>query len=132
MDEFDVSRFPHLTERLGKARTARIRYAHKGTGKRQPAATNIQNPILQQMQTIELGRGHAVEDILYGLSHSTDSDRPLGVGSLFAILQCMTTINSREIGIMFDISERQARKYMKVIKTAIPFIQRTLNLKEAA
>lgn len=113
-----------LRDQLGKARAGRIRYAQWGRYPKTPGSHGIHNPAHEAVQDIEIGRGHAVEAILYGFANSTDSNRPLAVTSLLTILQCVEIINSREISIMFAISPRQARKYFQVIKSALPFIVR--------
>lgn len=131
MTNLAIDSLPGFTNHLGKARTARIRYAQRGKYPKTPGSRGIANPILEAMQEIEVGRGHPVEDILYGFAHSTDDGRPLGVTSLLTILQCMPVINSREISIMFAVSPRQARKYFLIVKIALPFIIRAINRRKA-
>jgi hypothetical protein len=85
------------------------------------------NPVIEQMQNIKWGKGTEVEDILYGLAHTDHDEKPLIVGVLFAILQSMEIINSREIQLMLMCGDRQARKYMQAIKAALPFITKAIN-----
>ncbi|MAC32440.1 MAG: hypothetical protein CME38_02405 [Haliea sp.] len=126
MSEFSIDNFPTLTKRLGRAKTARIRYAQKGRYPKTTHRGGFINTVLEPMQGIEAGHGHPVEDVLYGLAHCRNDKRPIRSSNLIAVLQCMPIINTREICVMFDISERQAMKYKQIIKAALPFIEDTL------
>lgn len=126
MDEFNIDNFPTLTQHLGRAKTARIRYAQRGRYPKTTHRRGFINTVLEPMQGIEAGSGHPVEDILYGLAHCRDDDRPIRTSCLMAVLQCMPIINTWEICVMFDISESQARKYKQIIKAALPFLEDTL------
>jgi hypothetical protein len=126
----DIDSLPTLKKRLGKARTARIRYAQKGTGRRQPCATNIENTVIKEMNKYATRNG-PVEDVLYGFAMAHDDSRPIGVSSLIAILECMPIINTREIQRMLDVSDRQAMKYLRVIRSSLPHIERTFAKQKA-
>lgn len=118
-----IDRMPELAEHLGPYRTARIRYAQKGTGRRLPRATNIENTVIEAMQFKRLSDGDGVADILSGLAASSDGGtRPLSAQHLYAIFQCIPVINSREIELMLNISPRQARKYLQLARIALPLI----------
>jgi hypothetical protein len=119
----NIDSLPGFKKHLGKARAARIRYAQKGTFRRQPCAKNIENTVIEQMQYLESIDGHPIEDILCGFARANHDSKPIGVSSLVTILQCMPIINTREIQLMFDISDRQARKYLQVISASLPFIE---------
>jgi hypothetical protein len=119
----DIDDLIQFKKHLGKARAARIRYAQKGTFKRQPCATNIENTVIKEMHKY-VTKNSAVEDVLQGFVRSTSDSKPLGVSSLIAILECMPIINTRQIQVMFDISDRQARKYLQVLRASLPHIER--------
>lgn len=122
-----IDQMPQLTEHLGPYRTARIRYAQKGTGRRLPRATNLDNTVIKAMQGKRLSDGDGVADILSGLAASSDGGtRPLSAQHLYTIFQCMPVINSREIELMLNISPRQARKYVQLAKIALPLISMAL------
>lgn len=119
-----IDLMPQLAEHLGPYRTARIRYAQKGTGKVLPRAINIENTVIEAMQFKRLSDGDGVADILSGLAASSTggSTKPLSAQHLYAIFQCMSVINSREIELMLNISPRQARKYLQLARIALPLI----------
>ena len=126
MDILPIDEMPYLKKQLGKARTGRIRYHQKGTYRRQPAATNVTNTVYKEVQEIDSIFNHPLQDVLTGLVQNENHNKPISINSVFTILQCMQVINSREIGLMFDIGDRQARKYLQVIKAALPFIEKEL------
>ena len=126
MDILPIDGMPYLKNQLGKARTGRIRYHQKGTYRRQPAATNVTNTVYKEVQKIDSIFNHPLQDVLNGFVRLPGDDKPMSINSVFTILQCMQVINSREIGLMFDIGDRQARKYLQVIKAALPFIEKEL------
>lgn len=127
MDILPIDQAIHLKNHLSKDRIARIRYHQLGTGQRQPGAVNIDNHLLQQMQTVEMNTGSAVEDVLYGLAQSNGNGRPLNVGYLFVILQCMEVINSRQVQLALQVSQRQAQKYVQTVRVALPFLTKLLH-----
>ena len=118
---------PNLVKRLGKAKTARIRYAQQGTGRRQPSAKNVINPVIEDIAMLKPGDRHPVNDILQCFASLGDSDRSLDPKCLLAILQCVPILNTRELQRMFNISDRQARKYLQITLAALTFISRELN-----
>lgn len=120
-----IDALPGLVAHLGKARADRIRYAQNGRQKRQPGATNIPNPILNEMQDEEPDATSPINDILSGLARS-DEGKPLSVRRLYNILQCMPIINTREICLMMAVDVRQAQRYLRVIKIALPFLIRAI------
>tara|TARA_R110000737_G_scaffold48938_1_gene69530 strand:+ start:12770 stop:13153 length:384 start_codon:yes stop_codon:yes gene_type:complete len=126
LDILPIDEMPYLKKQLGKARTGRIRYHQKGTYRRQPAATNVTNTVYKEVQGIDSIFNHPLQDVLTGLVQNENHNKPISINSVFTILQCMQVINSREIGLMFDIGDRQARKYLQVIKAALPFIEKEL------
>ena len=126
MDILPIDEMPYLKKQLGKARTGRIRYHQKGTYRRQPAATNITNTVYKEVQGIDSIFNHPLQDVLTGLVQNENHNKPISINSVFTILQCMQVINSKEIGLMFDIEQRQAQKYLQVIKAALPFIEKEL------
>ena len=126
MEILPIDEMPYLKKQLGKARTGRIRYHQKGTYRRQPAATNITNTVYKEVQEIDSIFNHPLQDVLTGLVQNENHNKPISINSVFTILQCMQVINSKEIGLMFDIGQRQAQKYLQVIKAALPFIEKEL------
>ena len=127
LNEFAIDRFPTLIKQLGKARTGAIRYAQQGTGRKQPAATNIANTVIDAMQGKTLADFPELDDILNGIAQSVDTGRPLSVKTLFTILTAMPIINAREVQYMLDIGTRHAQRHVKALKIALPFVQKSLN-----
>jgi len=121
-----------LINGMSKAKAARIRYAQKGTYRAQPYAKNIDNPVLDTVQGIDAGRGHPVEEILYGFAQAADHQQPLNTSCLLVILQCMPVINTREVQLMLAVGDRQARKYVQAVKAALPYIEKELHHSKAA
>lgn len=123
-----IDALPGLVAHLGKARADRIRYAQNGRQKRQPGATNIENPVLGEMQNESPEDNSPINDILCGLIRSEDHHHklPLSVHRIYNILQCMPIINTREICLMMAVDVRQAQRYLRVIKIALPFLIRAI------
>lgn len=126
MKEFSIDNMPELVSQLGKAKADRIRYHQKGTGRRQPGATNITNPLIGLLVWRDLHSLPGVNDILTGIARSIDNRKPLSTHRMFNIIQLMSVINTREIQRMTGLSERQARKYMQATKMALPLIEKHL------
>ncbi|MDO8909830.1 MAG: hypothetical protein Q7W55_15185 [Pseudohongiella sp.] len=122
-----IDDYPELKAQLGKARTDRIRAYQKCTGRRQPAATNLDNPLQEQLTYLD----HippAVDDILTGvIALIPTGDKPLSMKRLFTMLQCLSLINTHEVQRMMDLGERHARKYMQAAKIALPLLIRHFN-----
>ena len=125
--KYPIDDMPNLVKRLGKAKTARIRYAQQGTGRRQPSAKNVINPVIEDIAMLKPGDRHPVNDILQCFASLGDSERSLDPKCLLAILQCVPILNTRELQRMFNISDRQARKYLQITLAALTFISRELN-----
>lgn len=128
-----IDQMPHLSARLGKAGTDRIRYHQKGTGLKHKGMANIENTLIGAMQDkTPSDHNCPVNDILYGVARSdvADNRKPLSVKRLYTVLQCMPNINSKEIGLMMKLEPRQARRYMAALKTAWPFLVRALPTNE--
>jgi hypothetical protein len=124
-----IDQMPHLSARLGKAGTDRIRYHQQGTGLKHKGMANIENILIGAMQDrAPSDYNCSVNDILCGVARSDASgvQKPLSVKRLYTVLQCMPNINSKEIGLMMNLEPRQARRYMAALKTAWPFLVRVL------
>lgn len=121
-----IDKFVGLCVILGRARTAKVRYAQRGTYRRQPGATNLDNPILDQVQSRH--PSGAVDDILTGAARTeAGGQKPLSVSRLYAILQVMPIINTRQIQLMLALDPRQARRYLAALRLALPFLIRALH-----
>lgn len=120
-----IDDMPNLKAKLGKARTDRIRYVGQQDTRKQKYATNLHNTIIGPMQFIKPhDRGCRVTDILTGVSRmDTKGRHPLSVDRLFNILQCVTTINTREVMTMMAVDNRQAQRYVRAIKVALPMLE---------
>ncbi len=129
MDILPPMRLRKLHEQRGNEGMDRIRYATYGTGKRQPSATNITNTVIEKIQLRQNGErpDDAIADILRGVSHlAVDSRQPINTQRLFNILVCIPIINTREIQRMLDLPDRQCRRYLQAIQTAMPFLEREI------
>jgi hypothetical protein len=125
-----IDKLPNLIERLGKAETARIRYAQKGTGRRQPGAQNIINTIRAELCEGDNYRiPPEVDDILTAaVQQERHTTKPLSIRVLYVILQCVPIINSREIQLMLNVTPRQAQRYVKALRFALPFLVRAVRI----
>lgn len=124
MKHIRIDDYPELTEQLGKARTDRIRYYQKGTSKRQVCATNIENPIQEQMLELEyFARLYEIDDILTCAALLVDDNsRPLNRHRLIVLLQSLPIINTKQIELLMNIQTRQAQYYMRAAKFALPHL----------
>lgn len=117
---------PALKERLGKSRSDKVRYAYFGPDPgKQKYATNLPNSILVPMQSNSLDNPtRGVIDVLSGAAWMDDNQaQPLSVKRLFNIFQCIPLINNREVMKMMGIEERQARRYVRAAKFALPHLE---------
>ena len=124
-----IDEMPHLMARLGKARVDRIRYVGQEDTTHHKHATNIKNTVIHQMQFVSPHRpGCAVTDILTGVAYmDTNQKLPLSVDRLFNVFQCISLVNTREIMAMMDIGERQARRYLRAVKFALPHLEKVFS-----
>lgn len=66
-----------------------------------------------------------INDILYGAaSVASGGNQPLNMSRLQVLLECMPIINTREVQLMMNIDERQARRYVAAARIAIPHLQK--------
>jgi len=126
MDIAPIEEMQNLKARLGESGTDRIRYAGRTNIHRQRGSTNINNTVLEQMQPLKPNtRGCKVNDFITAAAHLyPQQSRPLNINRLFNILQSMETINTREVIKMTNLQPRQAQKYVRAVKFALPFIER--------
>jgi len=119
-----IDEMPHLKARLGKARVDRIRYAHQADASKLPRSTNVPNTVMDDVQGLVPHRpGCPIADILSGAAHLDPNQRvPLSVDRLYNMLQCMPMINTREVKKMMDVDDRQAQRYVRAMKFALPHI----------
>ncbi|WP_068810286.1 hypothetical protein [Pseudohongiella nitratireducens] len=134
-----IDDFPLLMKSLGAAKTDRIRYSQRGTGRRQTAAKNIDNPVMDKMQSLrysslsgigesgEISRNEVwrVNDILTGAANAASGgNQPLNISRLQVLLECMPIINTREVRLMTNLDDRQSRRYVAAARIAIPQLQK--------
>lgn len=120
-----IDDMPFLKARLGKARTDRVRYAGQQDAEPQKHAANIVNTIIEPMQYVSVHKpGCAVTDVLIGVATADTSNggTPLSTRRLFNMFQCMPVINTRETMKMMDINKRQAQRYVRAFRIALPHI----------
>lgn len=127
-----IDDFPHLTEQLGRARTDRIRYSQIGRVSVQTRALNIENDLQQRMLDLEYnGQTHLIDDIMAGAANSVSGNTlPLNRERLRNIFVTLPIINTRQIQVLMNLGERQAREYMAAVKLVLPFLRRALEKTE--
>lgn len=124
--DFPIDDMPHLKERLGKAGTARIRYQQEHPDSSpQRGSKNIPNTLLQFMQDKQPNDpGCWVDDIVQGVARADDGSRQgLNVDLLYALLQCLELINTREVMKMLQVDKRQAQKYVKALQLILRHVE---------
>lgn len=132
--DFPIDDMPLLKERLGKAAVDRIRYAGLADSSPLYHSKNVSNSVRVFMQDKRPGDpGCWVDDIIQGIARldhqATQALRPvpLSVERLYAILQCIELINTREVMAMLQVEKRQAQKYVKAVQLCIVMIERHLS-----
>lgn len=125
---YPIDQMPNLSARLGKARVDRIRYVAIADPTPQYHSRNIPNTLIQFMQDKELGDPECwVDDIIQGVARLDHGNSlPLSASRLYNILQCVETINTRELMKLLAVEKRQAQKYAKAVKLIIQMINRHL------
>ena len=103
----------------------RIRYPHQADTRKQSRSTNIENTVIQPMQTVHPNNRHCQVNTLIEAAASFDDHqtKALNINRIFNILQCMEVINTREIMIMTNLEKRQAQKYLRAVKFILPYIE---------
>ena len=114
----------NLSSRLGKSGCDRIRYMSNADTSKQPGSTNIPNSVIQQMQyllpnTPNCRVGQYIEAASL---FDSNNDKPLNINRIYNILQCIETINTREVMAMTELDKRQAQKYVRAVKFVLPYI----------
>jgi hypothetical protein len=121
----------HLMRTGRKAVIDRIRYTWVSNPTKQPRSRNIPNTVLQLMQAQVPYASGPIGDIIEGIArldhHQSALSKPLSVSRMYAILQTMPLINTREVSAMLAVDERQAQKYVKALKLCLFHIQRHLD-----
>ncbi|MTI78358.1 MAG: hypothetical protein FH754_13720 [Marinobacter sp.] len=129
MDIRPIEEMTHLAARLGQSGMDRIRYAGKANTSEQPRASNIENTVLTEIQTVRPNTpGCRVNELIEGAAIlDTNQSKPLNINRIFNILQCMQVINTREIRTMTGLNSRQAQKYLRAVKFIIPYLKAHFN-----
>lgn len=123
---YPIDEMPILVATLGKYRVERIRYHQKGTGRRQPAATNIPNTVQEAIAGFLSPYEYPIENILHCFAQADDVRECLSMQRLLNIFQCIPVINTREVQVMMSIDARQAQRYVRAAKHALPFLEKVL------
>lgn len=113
---------------LSKAKVDRIRYAQNGKYRRQAGAQNLENSVLASMQYVNPRNiPSGIGDILFGIANANeDGSTPLSVMRLFNLFYCMPIINTREVRLMMQVDSRQAQRYVRAAKLALPYLEKHL------
>jgi len=127
-DILPIEEMPSLAKKLGKSGVERVRYPKIADTTPQKGATNIKNPIINEMQhyqpnTLGCPVGELIEA---AASFDINQERPLNINRLYNILQCMPMINNREIVKMTRLTKGQAGKYLRSIKFILPFLEKAI------
>jgi len=118
-----IDDMPFLKARLGKARSDRVRYASQSDTTKQKNTTNVKNTVIDAMQFVSPhAAGCKVGDVLQGAANMDYQSKPLSVSRLYNILQQVEMVNTREVISMMGIDQRQAQRYVRAIKFAMPHI----------
>ena len=114
----------NLSSRLGKSGSDRIRYMQNADTSKQKGSTNIPNTVIQQMQYVRPNDpGCPVGQYIEAASLMDNTNtRPLNINRIYNILQCVRTINTREVMAMTELDKRQAQKYVRAVKFVLPYI----------
>ena len=128
---YNIDEMPSLKERLGKARTDRVRHYERESGKEPQSkrGKNVKNTVLAEMQ----GRKPSdpfcgVSDVIAGvarLDHHNQGHRniPLSMNRMYTILQVMENITTEGVMRTLSLGERQAQKYVRACEITIPFLE---------
>lgn len=126
-----IDEMPFLRERLGKVRSDRLRYAGKENTEKLRASTNILNTVLHEMQKYQPTDYCDINDVLTGAARMDGTrDKPLSVGRLYNVFQCIEMINTREVIAMMAVEVRQAQRYVRAARFALPRIKTILDSKK--
>lgn len=131
--DFPLDSMPHLVERLGKGRAARIRALKPQSFSHLPRLRSFLNPVFEKLRFLDQAAVDSrVDDIIQGVARldhyqGRDSDKPLNIDCLFAILQCLPEISTPAIMQILNLGERQARVYLKATKLIIKHLGNQLD-----
>lgn len=131
MDISPISDMPNLSKRLGQAGTARVSAAMLDDTNYRKRRGQIENTIIDNMQTRKPSDKGPVPDLISGVASSASpGDKPLNVSCLYVLLQCLEVIDTRRVMNIFKINERQARRYVSACKVILPHLEKHFNQEE--
>jgi len=121
-----IDDMPSLAKRLGASGRERARYPQVADSSLQKGATNVSNTIIKEMQFHRPNTLGCLVNLYVkaAAGFNIDDSRPLNINRLFNILQCMEMVNTREVIKMTGLSYKQAMRYVRAVKFALPFLEK--------
>lgn len=121
-----IEQMPNLTNRLGKAGIAKIKYLDLPEREKSPRERITQNTVLDLLQGYKFKTLPAdYHDVVIGNCRAVSAGtKPLDPDCLIAILQTITELSTQEIQRFLDCSASNARKYLQASKLTISFIHK--------
>lgn len=138
MKVLEIHEMEHLSKRIGSDGMNRLNYMHNPEPVKGKNVMNVRNTVLMDMQGRRAGDPFCpADDIIKGVvrldHYSTtraDKNIPLSTKRMYAILQTMEVINTREVICLLGCGERQARRYVKACKIVMPFLEDAIGGKD--
>jgi hypothetical protein len=119
-----IDQMPALKAQLGKARSDRVRYAGQANPTPPIRGASVTNTVIEPMQCITPHKPSCrVSDVLTGVARLDSTRIPLSIARLFTMFQCVPELNTREIMKMTGLNNRQAQRYMRAVKIALPHLE---------
>ena len=122
----DINDAENLKESLGK-KTAKIVF-HTSVQDAPVRRNNVTNTIIHPMQEKRPSDTFCgVNDVLVGVVNlDWGGSKTLSLTTLYLLLQTIENINSKTVAGMFDMSERNARRYVQAVRIALPYLEKIL------
>lgn len=116
----------NLQQSLGK-KSAKVVF-HTSVDGSPVKRNNITNSVLYEMQSkYPTDCFCPVNDVLVGVVNlDWGGSKTLSVTSLYLLLQTIENINSKTVAGMFEMSERNARRYVQAVRIALPYLEKIL------
>lgn len=127
MDISPISEMPSLMKRLGKSGVDRIKASTIDTSAYRDSRHTLTNTIQKEMQRCYVNQYGKVSEIISNVAQNTDGDKPLNISRIYVLFQCLGKIDTRRVARICDLSDTQAREYVRACRIALPYLEKYFN-----
>ena len=127
LDTQPITQMPNLCKQLGKSGTDRIRAATLDLSSVRDTRYTIVNTVQKSMQCFHSNMYGEVSEILHNIAQNSDGLKALNVSRIYVIFQCLGKIDTRRVARICDLSDKQAKQYVRACRIALPYLEQYFN-----